>query len=69
MLFNRKMEPNCSYCQFGTDLGYGELICSKRGVVLVGGSCSSFKYEPTKRVPEPAAVIRKKEYTAEDFTL
>ena len=69
MLFNRNIEHSCSYCRFGTALGFGEVICSKRGIMADTGFCSAFKYEPTKRVPEPAPRIMEAGFTAEDFSL
>jgi len=69
MLFNNNIEPSCSYCRFGTHLGSDEYACSKRGIMTGEGSCGSFKYEPTKRVPDPAPIVRETSFTKEDFTL
>ena len=70
MLFDSKIAPDCSYCRFGTSLGCDEFACSKRGIMKSGGSCSSFRYEPTKRVPEALPSLMKKSgFSAEDFTL
>ena len=69
MLFNRNIEPSCSYCRFGSDLGYDEYACSKRGIMSSEGSCSSFCYEPTKRAPEKLPSIRVSGLSAEDFTI
>jgi len=33
-------------------LGFGEVACSKRGIMSDNGNCGAFKYEPTKRIPE-----------------
>ena len=69
MLFNRNIEPCCVYCSFGTDIGNEEVMCIKRGVMNAYGSCGSFRYEPTKRVPEVASHVTTKEFTDDDFTL
>ena len=52
MLFRRNIEPSCAYCKHGMSLGLGEVACSKRGIMLDEGKCTSFRYEPTKRKPE-----------------
>ncbi|MCL2226832.1 MAG: hypothetical protein FWB97_04305 [Oscillospiraceae bacterium] len=69
MLFNRNIEPSCAYCRFSSALGRDEFACSKRGIMTSECSCSSFRYEPTKRVPEPMMVMRKPVLTEEEFTL
>ena len=60
MLFRKNIEPSCAYCKHGATLGFGEIACSRRGIMSEGGKCTSFRYEPTKRKPEyagsPAAV-------------
>ena len=69
MLFDRKIEPSCSYCSFGTALDRDEVMCIKRGIMAGSGSCASFHYEPTKRVPEVGPSFVVTGYTEEDFTL
>jgi len=54
LLFRRYMEPRCDYCKYGISLGYGEVACSKRGIMSDEGKCGAFFYEPTKRKPEYA---------------
>jgi len=69
MLFNKKIEPSCAYCRFGSVLGYDEIICIKRGVMESSGCCSSFRYEPTKRVPSTSPDINVSGLSEEDFSL
>ena len=52
MLFRRNIVPCCSYCRYGMSVGLGEVACKKRGIMFDDGSCTSFRYEPTKRKPE-----------------
>lgn len=52
MLFRRNIEPNCAYCKHGKALGFEEILCKRRGIMMAGGRCSEFRYEPTKRKPE-----------------
>ena len=54
MLFQKNIEPRCTYCQRGTPLDEEKILCTKQGVVAPGGSCRSFKYDPLKRVPRRA---------------
>ena len=58
MLFQKNIEPRCTYCQRGTPLDEEKILCTKQGVVAPGGSCRSFKYDPLKRVPPPGAAFR-----------
>jgi len=69
MLFRRDIAPSCSYCQFGTGIGFGEVVCKKRGIMSTDGNCDSFRYEPTKREPEFARSIKTTSVKAEDFSL
>jgi len=69
MLFDRSITPSCAYCGFGEALGYDEYACSKRGIVSGFGHCGTFRYEPTKRIPQPAQSLKAAELSDEDFTL
>ena len=51
MLFQKKIEPRCAYCQRGTELDEEKILCAKRGVVDRAGHCRAFRYDPLKRVP------------------
>jgi len=68
MLFDRNIEPSCAYCRFGEALGYDEYACSKRGIMSGFGFCGTFRYEPTKRVPQPLPSLKVPELSDEDFT-
>lgn len=50
--FNKKIEPSCSYCQFGkrTKDG-GKILCEKQGLMEETASCPKFTYSPLKRIP------------------
>lgn len=50
--FDPKMNPQCSYCQFGkrTKEG-GRIFCEKKGLMEETASCSKFVYSPLKRIP------------------
>jgi len=69
MLFRRNIEPSCSYCHFGQSIGFGEVVCKKRGIMSAEGNCESFRYEPTKREPEFARSVKAATVKPEDFSL
>ena len=68
MLFQKNIEPRCTYCQRGTPLDEEKILCTKQGVVAPGGSCRSFKYDPLKRVPPPPVAPDFSRLKDEDFT-
>lgn len=54
MLFVKKIEPSCSYCQRGKAVTPDTVLCKKKGVIPLAGACSAFRYDPLKRVPPRA---------------
>ena len=69
LLFNHNINPACTYCSYGTTMGYGEIACPKRGIMSVFGYCGSFRYEPTKREPEVHLKLKASELSEDDFTI
>ena len=69
MLFRKKIERSCSYCQFGTALEDGQVLCSKKGIRRVDDKCLKFKYDPCKRVPLKAKPMDFSKYDNEDYSL
>ena len=69
MLFEKKREPRCAYCQKCVPLDEESVICPKRGVVSAGFHCRSFKYDPLKRVPPRPAKLAGVGLKDEDFQL
>jgi len=69
LLFRENIEPRCAYCLYGKCIGFGEVVCKKRGIMSTEGYCRSFRYEPTKREPEFAHSVAVTKLTAEDFSL
>lgn len=69
MLFTKKIEPRCAYCQRGTPLDGEQVICPKRGVVSAGERCRAFRYDPLKRVPPKPAALELGKLRDEDFIL
>ena len=69
MLFRKKIEKSCSYCQFSTKLDDDHALCIKKGVVDLYGKCRKFLYDPTKRIPSKPKAPDFDQYTQEDFSL
>ena len=69
MLFQKKIEPRCAYCQRGTELDEEKILCAERGVVDRAGHCRAFRYDPLKRVPPPPPSLDLGSLKDEDFTL
>lgn len=69
MLFNKKIEPCCSYCESGVRISDEDVACLKKGIVSSAGSCRHFKYDPLKREPPVPAPVDAERFTEEDFTL
>ena len=69
MLFDRNIEPCCSYCLYGTSIGDNQIVCKKRGIMEDDGYCGAFRYEPTKREPEATPDFVVSGHNEKDFTL
>ena len=68
MLFRRKIDRYCTYCQFAGKMDGEHMICQKYGVVPVEHHCRKFRYDPLKRVPsrpsvKPLANLDEKDYS------
>lgn len=69
MLFQKKIEPRCTYCAKGAPLEDGQILCARKGVVSPAGSCQGFRYDPLKRVPPRPAALDTSHLRDEDFRL
>lgn len=67
-LFGSKINPACTYCFYGekTEDNTG-VLCRRKGVMPLDGSCRKFKYDPLKR--EPKRMPELPVYHEEDFKL
>ena len=68
-LFQKKIEPRCTYCARGRALSEDQVICDRKGVMSAGSRCRSFKYDPLKRVPPRPAKEDFSRLKDEDFVL
>lgn len=69
MLFNKKMEPSCSYCRNGSIISNTEVVCRRRGIVSKSGACPKFWYDPLKRQPAEPLSLNTENLSAKDFEL
>ncbi len=69
MLFRKKINRSCSYCQRGTAMGVEQVLCTKCGVVSAYYSCRKFRYDPFKRIPVKMKVFDADKYIETDFSL
>ncbi|MBQ7004563.1 MAG: hypothetical protein IJN57_11470 [Oscillospiraceae bacterium] len=50
--FDKKITPQCSYCQHGKRTKDGNrILCANKGLMEETSSCNKFIYSPLKRVP------------------
>ena len=68
-LFQKKIDPRCGYCARGRDIGGGQVLCGKKGVMSAGSACRAFRYDPLKRVPPRPAKVDFAALKDEDFQL
>ena len=69
MLFDKNIEPCCSYCGHGDRISETEVICTKKGIMSSGGYCRRFTYNPLKRKPSKPLMLNTANYSEEDFEL
>lgn len=56
MLFRKKIDRFCAYCQFSGRIDDDSVICQFCGIVPGSHHCRRFRYDPLRRVPgRPAA--------------
>ena len=68
-MFEKDIEPRCGYCQRGTPLDDGKVMCVKKGIVAASGSCRRFRYDPLMRVAPKPMTASFDRFKDEDFTL
>lgn len=69
MLFRKKIDKACAYCQHGVALCDGQVLCVKKGVKKPEESCWRFAYDPFKRVPVKAKAMDFTRYDDTDYSL
>lgn len=62
------IDPKCEYCSFGRLSPDGDtVLCIRKGIVSVTGSCKKFSYDVLKRKPVIPPPLP--EFTPDDFKL
>ena len=69
MLFRKKMERLCSYCENGAELEDGQILCARKGLRMPEDKCWHFRYDPCKRIPKKVKALDFSKYDQEDYTL
>lgn len=69
MLFRKKIEHSCSYCQHGAVLESNCVLCAKKGLRPEGKPCWKFRYDPCKRIPPKPKALDFSEFNEHDFSL
>ena len=52
MLFRKKIDRYCTYCQFAGRVDEETMVCQHYGIVPCDHRCRKFRYDPLKRVPD-----------------
>ena len=68
-LFQKNIDPRCSYCVRSRPLDADQVVCDKKGVMSGASHCRAFRYDPLKRVPPPPVAPDFSRLKDEDFTL
>ena len=68
MLFRKKIERFCTYCQYAGKIDKDTMVCQHYGVVPCEHHCRRFRYDPLKRIPGRPAPL-KNEHSDADFSL
>ena len=68
-LFQKNIEPRCSYCARSRPLDADQVVCDKKGVMSGASHCRAFRYDTLKRVPPRPAKADFSGLKDEDFQL
>ena len=68
-LFQKNIDPRCSYCARSRPLDADQVVCDKKGVMSGASPCRAFRYAPLKRVPPRPAKADFSGLKDEDFQL
>ena len=69
MLFRKKMDRCCAYCQFSGKINEEQVICRKCGIVPSTHQCRRFRYDPLQRVPPRPKAQDFSNYDQKDYSL
>ena len=69
MLFRKKIDRYCTYCQFSGKVDEDSVICKFCGIVPCTHHCRRFRYDPLKRVPARRDTRALEKLDEKDFSL
>ena len=69
MLFRKKIERHCAYCENGAELEDGQILCARKGIRSSESKCWRFRYDPCKRIPRKTKALDFTKYNNEDYSL
>ena len=67
-LYGNSISPACEYCATGRLSADGKaVLCDKKGVMPLYQHCRRYAYDPLKRIPHRAPVL--KAYSDDEFRI
>ncbi len=67
-LFGTEIEPRCEYCRRNGAKQGEQALCTLR-LEPKNGACKKYEYDPLRREPRAAPLLRADRYSEEDFKL
>ena len=58
MLFRKKIDRYCTYCQFAGKIDDETMVCQFCGIVPSDHRCRRFRYDPLRRIPTTTRIFR-----------
>ena len=69
MLFRKKIDRYCTYCQFAGKIDDETMVCQFCGIVPSNHRCRRFRYDPLRREPPRPATLKTDTLQEKDFSL
>lgn len=69
MLFRKKVDRFCSYCEYAGKIDEDTMVCEHCGVVPSNHHCRRFRYDPLKRIPGRPKTVLVDKHNEKDFSL
>ena len=69
VLFRKKIDRYCTYCQYSGKVDDDHAVCQYYGIVPCDHHCRHFRYDPLKRVPGRHPSCQNDKFENTDFSL
>lgn len=69
MIYSETENPKCCMCVYAEKVVSGNAECSFKGIVPEDFCCKKFKYDIFKKTIKPKKVLRKHNFSEEDFMI